>query len=251
METSKLKKFAQEARQLLLAQILARVDQVLAPESAARREAPKAVQRLESEINRADRAQVVEKVAYTWFNRFTALRFMDVNDYTSTGIVSPAEGRTRPEILADAAAGIIDDDTPSATKGAVLALLEGRTPSQDAQGEAYRLLLVASCNHWHAAMPFLFEKIADYTELLMPADLLSSDSILAKIRAVMTTDACKDVEIIAGSTSSTSQRRRTRCSDVQVVKKSNPRTSQPPRNCSRRIGSCATWLRIPWAGSGC
>ena len=196
METSKLKKFAQEARQLLLAQILARVDQVLAPESAARREAPKAVQRLESEINRADRAQVVEKVAYTWFNRFTALRFMDVNDYTSTGIVSPAEGRTRPEILADAAAGIIDDDTPSATKGAVLALLEGRTPSQDAQGEAYRLLLVASCNHWHAAMPFLFEKIADYTELLMPADLLSSDSILAKIRAVMTTDACKDVEII-------------------------------------------------------
>lgn len=196
METTKLKKFAQEARQLLMAQVSARMDHVLAAESPARREAPKAVQELEQEIAKADRAQVVEKVAYTWFNRFTALRFMDVNGYTSTGIVSPAEARTRPEILADAAAGVIDEDTPNATKQAVLELLEGRVPSQDPQGEAYRLLLVATCNQWHGAMPFLFEKIADYTELLMPADLLSTDSILARMRAVMTKDACKDVEII-------------------------------------------------------
>lgn len=196
METTKLKKFAQEARQLLMAQVSARMDHVLAAESPARREAPKAVQELEQEIAKADHAQVVEKVAYTWFNRFTALRFMDVNGYTSTGIVSPAEGRTRPEILADAAAGVIDEDTPNATNQAVQELLEGRVPSQDPQGEAYRLLLVATCNQWHGAMPFLFEKIADYTELLMPADLLSTDSILARMRAVMTEDACKDVEII-------------------------------------------------------
>lgn len=196
METTKLKKFAQEARQLLMAQVSARMDHVLAAESPARRESPKAVQELEQEIAKVDRAQVVEKVAYIWFNRFTALRFMDVNGYTSTGIVSPAEGRTRPEILADAAAGVIDDDIPNATRQAVQELLEGRVPSQDPQGEAYRLLLVATCNQWHGAMPFLFEKIADYTELLMPADLLSTDSILARMRAVMTEDACKDVEII-------------------------------------------------------
>lgn len=196
MDTGKLKKFAQEARQLLMAQVSARMDHVLAAESPARRESPKAVQELELEIAKSDRAQVVEKVAYTWFNRFTALRFMDVNGYTSTGIVSPAEGRTRPEILADAAAGVIDEDTPNATRQAVLELLEGRVPSQDPQGEAYRLLLVATCNQWHSAMPFLFEKIADYTELLMPADLLSTDSILARMRAVMTEEACKDVELI-------------------------------------------------------
>ena len=196
METTKLKKFAQEARQLLMAQVSARMDHVLSAESPARREVPKAVQELEHEIAKADRAQVVEKVAYTWFNRFTALRFMDINGYASTGIVSPADGRTRPEILADAAAGVIDEDTPNATKQAVRELLEGRVPSQDPQGEAYRLLLVTTCNQWHVAMPFLFEKIADHTELLMPTDLLSTDSILARMRAVMTEDACKDVEII-------------------------------------------------------
>ena len=196
METTRLKKFAQEARQLLMAQVSARMDHVLSAESPARREVPKAVQELEREIAKADSVQVVEKVAYTWFNRLTALRFMDVNGYTSTGIVSPTEGRTRPEILADAAAGVIDEDTPNATKQAVRELLEGRVPSQDPQGEAYRLLLVATCNQWHGAMPFLFEKIADYTELLMPTDLLSTVSILARMRAVMTEDACKDVEII-------------------------------------------------------
>lgn len=196
METAKLKKFAQEARKTLMAQVKARMDLVLAKESPARRESPKAVQELEREIAKTSREQVIEKVAYTWFNRFTALRFMDVSGYTSTLIVSPAEGRTRPEILADAAAGIIHEDTPRATGDAVRALLEGRAPSQDPQGEAYRLLLVATCNQWHGAMPFLFEKIADYTELLMPADLLSTDSILARMRAVMTEDACKDVEII-------------------------------------------------------
>ena len=196
METTKLMKFAQEARQLLMAQVSARMDHVLSAESPARREVPKAVQELEHEIAKADHAQVVEKVAYTWFNRLTALRFMDVNGYTSTGIVSPAEGRTRPENLADAAAGVIDEDTPNATKLAVRELLEGRVPSQDPQGEAYRLLLVATCNQWHGAMPFLFEKIADHTELLMPANLLSTDSILGRMRTVMTEDACKDVEII-------------------------------------------------------
>ena len=196
METTKLKKFAQEARRLLMAQVSARMDYVLSTESPARREVPKAVQELEHEIAKADSVQVVEKVAYTWFNRLTALRFMDVNGYTSTGIVSPAKGRTRPEILADAAAGVIDEDTPNATKQAVRELLEGRVPSQDPQGEAYRLLLVATCNQWHGAMPFLFEKIADHTEILMPTDLLSTDSILARMCAVMTEYACKDVEII-------------------------------------------------------
>lgn len=196
MDTSKLKPFAQDARRLLKAQVSARLDQVLAEQSAARREQPKAVSELEAEIAKSDRDQVIEKVAYTWFNRFTALRFMDVNDYTRLKVVSPAEGQTRPEILAEAAAGNIDEDAPADVRNKVAALLDGRTPSRDPQGEAYRLLLVAACNQWHSAMPFMFEKIADYTELLMPEDLLSADSILAKARTAMTEEACKDVEVI-------------------------------------------------------
>ncbi len=81
-------------------------------------------------------------------------------------------------------------------KEKVLALLENRTPSQDPQGEAYKLLVVSACNYYSHAMPFLFERIADYTELLMPDDLLSGNSILSYVREAMTPDVCKDVEVI-------------------------------------------------------
>ena len=196
MDTGALKKFAQEARRTLRDQVSAKLVQVLAENSAARREAPKAVQQLESQIGRTSRDQVIERVAYTWFNRFTALRFMDANGYTVVRVVTPADGQTRPEILSEAMAGVIGDDVPGAAAAKIRGFLDSRTPSRDPQSEAYRLLLVATCNHWHAAMPFLFEPIADYTELLLPENLLSPDSILAKLRAVMTEDACEDVEII-------------------------------------------------------
>jgi len=147
---------------------------------------------LDAAIARDGRQQVIEQVAYTWFNRFTALRFMDANDYTSVGIVSPADGQTRPEILSEAMAGNFPEDAPER----VVALLDGRTPSSDPQADAYRQLLVHACNQWHGPMPFLFEEIDDYSELLMPEDLLSQTSILAELRKVMTEDACLDVEII-------------------------------------------------------
>lgn len=196
MDTNKLKKFAQDARVQLMASVTSKLSLVLAEGSAARREAPAAVQELERLITDTSQAQVIEKVAYTWFNRFSALRFMDANGLTNPRVVTPADGQTRPEILADAAAGHLDDAIPEATRSAVAALLDGRTPSRDAQGEAYRLLLVAACNQWHGLMPFMFEKIADFTELLMPEDLLSADSILARMRAVMTDADCQDVEVI-------------------------------------------------------
>ncbi|MDC0844373.1 BREX-1 system adenine-specific DNA-methyltransferase PglX [Pseudomonas aeruginosa] len=138
-----------------------------------------------------------QRVAYTWFNRFCALRFMDVNRYTRIGVVSPAEGQFQPEILAEAKMGHIDEEmVPSQIRQKVLDLLAGRAPSTDSQGEAYRLLVVAACNAWNQSMDFLFERIDDYTELLMPDDLLSGNSILAYTREAMTPDACKDVEVI-------------------------------------------------------
>lgn len=192
MNTGALKTFAQAARNLLIDQVTSKLDLVLAEGAPARREHPQAVNDLENAIRRDGRSQVIEKVAYTWFNRFTALRFMDANGYTQVRVVSPADGATRPEILTEALAGNIPEGAPSD----IAALLDGRTPSNDPQGEAYRLLLVHACNGWHKHMPFLFEKIDDYTELLMPEDLLSQSSILAELRRVMTDDACQDVEII-------------------------------------------------------
>jgi len=197
MDTSKLKKFAQYARRILLDQVGGKLDVVLEPQSAARRERAQVVAELEKLISSSGRDYVKERVAYIWFNRFCALRFMDVNRYTRIGVVSPAEGQFQPEILAEAKMGHIDEEmVPSQIRQKVLDLLAGRAPSNDSQGEAYRLLVVAACNAWHQSMPFLFERIDDYTELLMPDDLLSGNSILAYTREAMTPDACEDVEVI-------------------------------------------------------
>jgi len=197
VETGKLKKFAQRARRELIEQVSARLGQVLAENSLARREQPEAVRRLQKEIDAHGEAEVIERAAYTWFNRFSALRFMDVNHYNRVGVVSPAEGQTQPEILAEAKSGHVNEAmAPKATRDRVLALLGGQETSRDPQRDAYRLLLVAACNHWHEAMPFLFERIADWTELLMPDDLLSEGAVLGPLREAMTVEACQDVEII-------------------------------------------------------
>ena len=99
MEIAKLKKFAQFARRSLLEQVTAKLKLVLADESPARREGPQAIKKLEEAITDQGKEQVIERVAYIWFNRFCALRFMDVNRYNRIGIVSPAEGQFQPEIL--------------------------------------------------------------------------------------------------------------------------------------------------------
>ncbi len=197
METAKLKKFAQFARRSLIEQVFAKLKVVMAENSAARRESVEAIKKLDEAIKKIGKEQVVERVAYIWFNRFCALRFMDVNRYTRIGVVSPAEGQVQPEILAEAKMGHIDEEIVSdKTRQQIFALLDGKSPSNNPQGEAYLMLVVGACNHWHRAMPFLFERIDDYTELLMPDDLLSGNSILSHTREAMTFDACRDVEVI-------------------------------------------------------
>ncbi|MGX7950695.1 BREX-1 system adenine-specific DNA-methyltransferase PglX [Oleidesulfovibrio alaskensis] len=198
METLKLKRFAQYARRALIEQVSAKLKLVLAENSAACRESTEAIKKLEEAIKGHGKEQVIERVAYIWFNRFCALRFMDVNRYNRVNIVSPADpGQFQPEILAEAKMGHIDEEmVHDKVRQQIFALLDGKAPSRDPQGEAYRLLVVAACNFWNKAMPFLFQRIDDYTELLMPDDLLSGNSILAYTREAMTPDACEDVEVI-------------------------------------------------------
>ena len=198
MDTAQLKKFAQESRKQLMEAVSSKLDFVLAEDSLARRESRSAVIALEGLIKEIGKEQVIEKVAYTWFNRFCALRFMDVNRYSKIGVVSPAEGQTQPEILAEAKMGYIDNSAVSDAKtlNKIRELLNGTMTSKDPQGEAYRLLLVSYCNSFNALMPFMFERINDYTELLMPDDLLSTSSVLTKTVEILDTDTCKDVEVI-------------------------------------------------------
>ena len=195
MNTSKLESFAQAARLKLRKQVAARLEQVLSADNVEARERADALEELRQEISQKSKQAVIDQVAYTWFNRFSALRFMDVNRYTRVGIVSSLEGYIQPELLHEAKQGVVLDDLQG-VEDDVQALLNGKVASSNPQQEAYRKLLVGACNYYHAQMPFLFQKIKDYTELLMPEDLLSENSILYDLRAALTPEICQDVEVI-------------------------------------------------------
>jgi type II restriction/modification system DNA methylase subunit YeeA len=197
MDTAALKKFAQQARRDLKIQVEAKLSQVLETDSGALREQQKGLKQLQEELKKSTADAVIERVAYTWFNRFCALRFMDLNGYTRMGSVSPAPGFTQPEILAEAAQGHIASDLePFIDSQRAMDLLKGVIPSADPQQEAYRMLFVAVCNFYNKSMPFMFEKIAHYTELLMPEDLLTENSLLNGVREALTAEACQNVELI-------------------------------------------------------
>jgi hypothetical protein len=205
METAPLKSFATWARTALIREVAARIAVVLAPASPERVEHSNAIAALEKAVRAAGgggggRAAVADKVAYTWFNRIIALRFMDANGYTGIGVVSPERGREvgQPEVLAEAKRGNIDSMviTKQPTVETVTALLNGTRRSDDPQGEAYSLLLAEYCRYWNRSMPFMFEREGDYTELLIPANLLADDSVLSRAVAVLTEDVCEDVEVI-------------------------------------------------------
>ncbi len=204
METAPLKSFATWARTALIREVTARIAVVLAPGSPERVEQPKAIAALEQAVNASGggdkgRAAAADRVAYTWFNRIIALRFMDANGYTGIGVVSPHAGVDggQPEILAEAKRGNTDADVVSQRIGeSVTGLLNGTRRSDDPQGEAYALLLTEYCRHWHKVMPFMFERGGDFTELLIPANLLADDSVLNRAVRVLTADVCQDVEVI-------------------------------------------------------
>ena len=204
METAPLKSFATWARSALIREVTARIAVVLAPASPERVEQPKAVEALEKAVSAAGggdkgKAAVADRVAYVWFNRIIALRFMEANGYTGIGVVSPQAGveSGQPEILAESKRGNIDAAVVGAkTREMVTGLLNGTRRSDDAQGEAYALLLADYCRYWNRAMPFMFEREGDFTELLIPANLLADDSVPSRAVKVLTADVCQDVEVI-------------------------------------------------------
>lgn len=206
METASLKSFATSARTELVREVRARITAVLAQGSPERVEQPKAISALEKSIAAAGggdkgKAHVSDKVAYTWFNRIIALRFMDAKGYTGIGVVSPATDQVgQPEVLAAAKRGQVDTEVvKGANAAAIIGLLNGTRqprPGVDAQAEAYSLLLADYCRFWNTAMPFIFEREGDYTELLIPANLLASDSVLSSSITVLTEEVCQDVEVI-------------------------------------------------------
>lgn len=195
MDTNRLKRFAQTARKKLLEAVADKLRFAIGENSPARRGTPRAVVELEKNIREKGEAAVIDFVAYTWFNRFCALRYMDVMGYNPVRVVSPLPGHFQPEILEEAKGNSFSDEIPAATRMMIRDILASERPN--AQLEVYKLLLVAICNAYNKPMPFLFQPINDYTELLMPDDLLSGSSILALTReAILPEVAEKGVEVI-------------------------------------------------------
>lgn len=197
MNTNAFKKFAQEARRKLLEQVAAKLEYVLNTDTPELREKADQVQKLKKAIQDSSKQQIIDKVTYTWFNRFMALRFMDANDYQPIGIrvLTPKDGFTLPELLDEAKKGHIPEEL-SVKKQKIYDLLDGKIPSSNAQNEAYKDLLIGACNHLNKVLPFLFERINDYTELLLPDDLTSELSIIQDIRDGMSIENCAEVEVI-------------------------------------------------------
>jgi type II restriction/modification system DNA methylase subunit YeeA len=197
MNHSALKKFAAKARVDLIEQVGARLQYVLNSDSVELREKASQVKQLREALKQESETALVERVAYLWFNRLAALRFMDAEGRHPFGcrVVTATEGNTQPELLQQARNGSL----PDALKLDVQRmndLLDGRVPSSNAQAEVYRMLVVAVCNFYHQLMPFVFEKIADYTELLLPEDLLSEASVAEGFRSAVEDADCAEVELI-------------------------------------------------------
>jgi hypothetical protein len=155
---------------------------------------PKAVaskrKRLEERITVMGFERAMEAIAYSWFNRFVAIRFMELHGYLDHGyrVLSHPSGDVQPEILEHAHR----IDFPGLDMNKVVELkLDGTK-----QEELYRLLLVAQCNALSRAMPFLFERIDDETELLLPSNLLATDSLIQKLVKEIDEEDWKEVEII-------------------------------------------------------
>jgi hypothetical protein len=214
MNKSNLKSYAPQARRDFIAAVTARANQLgLDQQHGQLKVAPSQTQgdvtviagqawpakvdaqrqQLVARMQQGGFAQTIEAVAYTWFNRFAALRYMELHDYLGHGhrALSSREGGL-PEVLARASELAQAGGLPGLRASVVNELkLAGNR-----DGELYRLLLIAQCNALHLAMPFLFEQIDDDTELLLPDNLLLSDSVVAKLVQAIPEDDWAEVEII-------------------------------------------------------
>ena len=208
MKTGQLKDYAPQARRDFIAAVTDRAafygltaDEIVEVQEKgdvaiiAGRPFPRSVavkrKKLEEQIRQHGFDQVMEKVAYTWFNRLVAIRFMELHGYLDHGyrVLSHPQGKPLPEIVEHAE----HVQLPGLDQATVIELkLDGNKES-----ELYRLLLVAQCNALSRAMPFLFESIDDETELLLPDNLLHSDSLIRTlVESIDEEDWKEGIEIV-------------------------------------------------------
>lgn len=144
-----------------------------------------------SQIQHKGYTQVMEEAAYTWFNRFIALRFMEVNSClpSKVRVFTDENGAFKPEVLKQAMSVELD----GLDKNKVLQLLDAQ-----ANEELYKYLLITQCSELNRSLPEMFETISNWTELLFPANLLRSDSVLDRMVTEIPEEDWQDAVQIIG-----------------------------------------------------
>ena len=148
-------------------------------------------QALIAEINNKGYKQVMEEVAYTWFNRFSALRFMEVNGYlpSHVRVFTDEENNFKPQIITEA----IHLDLDGLDMEKVYELKDAEKTE-----ELYKYLLIVQCNALNKILPGMFQRLSDYTELLLPDNLLREGSVIQQMIELIPEDDWKDAVQIIG-----------------------------------------------------
>lgn len=147
-------------------------------------------QALIGQIHSKGYEQVMEEVAYTWFNRFSALRFMEVNSYlpSHVRVFTDDENAFKPQILMEA----INLEIDGIDMEKVYALKNAND-----NDELFKYLIIVQCNALSEILPGMFQRIADYTELLFPDNLLREGSVVEQMIALIPQEDWQDqVQII-------------------------------------------------------
>lgn len=144
------------------------------------------------EVRKNGFEHVIEEVAYTWFNRFIALRYMEVNNYLPRDlrvrVFTNENNEFKPEILSEA----LHLEMNCVDTQKVFDYIE-----QNEQEKLYKYLLLTLCNEMNEYLPYMFTSINDYKTLLFPDNLLKDDSVLARLISDIDEDSWLDqVQII-------------------------------------------------------
>ena len=144
-----------------------------------------------SQINAKGYEEVMEEVAYTWFNRLIALRFMEVNGYlpTRVRVFTDEENNFKPQIIDEALH--LDLDGLNMDK-----VYEFKNANQTE--ELYKYLLITQCNALSSVLPGMFQRISDYTELLLPDNLLREGSVIEQMISIILEEDWQDAVQIIG-----------------------------------------------------
>ncbi len=135
--------------------------------------------------------QVMEEVAYTWFNRFCALRFMEVNQYlpSRVRVFTNEEDAFKPQM--------IDEALSLELEGLSIEWVYAYKEANDKEG-LFKYLLITQCNALSPVLPQMFQHIADYTELLFPDNLLREGSVIYEMVTSIPTEDWQDAVQIIG-----------------------------------------------------